>query len=85
MISAGVFVWMVQPRSCGRVANCFGSQGSEPRELEVCNLEAGGGVAMGMFNCESSMYAFAEASMAMAYQKRFVNYGSPCRDVYIVA
>uniref|UniRef100_A0A0E0JGC7 Isocitrate dehydrogenase [NADP] n=1 Tax=Oryza punctata TaxID=4537 RepID=A0A0E0JGC7_ORYPU len=46
----------------------------EQIELDVFNFTGAGGVALSMYNTDESIWAFAEASMNMAYQKRWPLY-----------
>ncbi|XP_006643991.1 cytosolic isocitrate dehydrogenase [NADP]-like [Oryza brachyantha] len=46
----------------------------EQIELDVFNFTGAGGVALSMYNTDESIRAFAEASMNMAYQKRWPLY-----------
>ncbi|XP_078428228.1 isocitrate dehydrogenase [NADP]-like isoform X2 [Wolffia australiana] len=46
----------------------------ENMELDVFNYTGSGGVALSMYNTDESIRAFAEASMSMAYQKRWPLY-----------
>ncbi|KAK7243687.1 hypothetical protein RIF29_38497 [Crotalaria pallida] len=46
----------------------------ETKELEVYNFTGAGGVALSMYNTDESIRAFAEASMNIAYQKRWPLY-----------
>ncbi|KAJ7571591.1 hypothetical protein O6H91_01G167600 [Diphasiastrum complanatum] len=48
--------------------------GSESTELEVYDFEGEGGVALAMYNTDESIRAFAEASLTMAYQKKWPLY-----------
>ncbi|KAI8008470.1 hypothetical protein LOK49_LG07G00679 [Camellia lanceoleosa] len=43
----------------------------EKMELEVYNFTGAGGVALSMYNTDESIQAFAEASMNIAYQKKW--------------
>uniref|UniRef100_A5BBY9 Isocitrate dehydrogenase [NADP] n=1 Tax=Vitis vinifera TaxID=29760 RepID=A5BBY9_VITVI len=47
---------------------------NEIKELEVYQFTGAGGVALSMYNTDESIRAFAEASMNMAYQKRWPLY-----------
>ncbi|XP_066361535.1 isocitrate dehydrogenase [NADP]-like [Miscanthus floridulus] len=46
----------------------------EQVELEVFNFTGAGGVALSMYNTDESIHAFAEASMATAYEKKWPLY-----------
>nr|GMD53438.1 isocitrate dehydrogenase [NADP] [Ipomoea batatas] len=46
----------------------------EKTDLEVFNFTGAGGVALSMYNTDESIRAFAEASMTMAYQKKWPLY-----------
>ncbi|KAG8052554.1 hypothetical protein GUJ93_ZPchr0001g30808 [Zizania palustris] len=46
----------------------------EQIELDVFNFTGAGGVALSMYNTDESIRAFSEASMNMAYQKRWPLY-----------
>jgi isocitrate dehydrogenase len=46
----------------------------ESVELEVFNFTGAGGVALAMYNTDESIRAFAQASMNMAYQKKWPLY-----------
>ncbi|XP_048551693.1 isocitrate dehydrogenase [NADP]-like isoform X2 [Triticum urartu] len=46
----------------------------EQIELDVFNFSGAGGVALSMYNTDESIRAFAEASMNVAYQKRWPLY-----------
>ncbi|KAF1866523.1 hypothetical protein Lal_00017906 [Lupinus albus] len=46
----------------------------ETKELEVYNFTGAGGIALSMYNTDESIRAFAEASMNIAYQKRWPLY-----------
>ncbi|KAL6620733.1 hypothetical protein ACP70R_035872 [Stipagrostis hirtigluma subsp. patula] len=46
----------------------------EQIELEVFNFTGAGGVALSMYNTDESIHAFAEASMATAYEKKWPLY-----------
>ncbi|KAJ1399809.1 Isopropylmalate dehydrogenase-like domain [Sesbania bispinosa] len=46
----------------------------ESKELEVYNFTGAGGIALSMYNTDESIRAFAEASMNIAYQKRWPLY-----------
>ncbi|KAL6957147.1 isocitrate dehydrogenase (NADP(+)), partial [Sarracenia purpurea var. burkii] len=47
---------------------------NENTELEVYNFAGTGGVALSMYNTDEFIYAFAEASMNTAYQKKWPLY-----------
>ncbi|GAB2212455.1 hypothetical protein Droror1_Dr00020421 [Drosera rotundifolia] len=46
----------------------------EKTELEVYNFTGNGGVALSMYNTDESIYAFSEASMNTAYDKKWPLY-----------
>uniref|UniRef100_A0A0C9SA52 Isocitrate dehydrogenase [NADP] n=1 Tax=Wollemia nobilis TaxID=56998 RepID=A0A0C9SA52_9CONI len=46
----------------------------ETTELEVYDFKGEGGVSLAMYNTDESIRAFAEASMAMAYEKKWPLY-----------
>ncbi|TVU20262.1 hypothetical protein EJB05_36465 [Eragrostis curvula] len=46
----------------------------EQVELEVFNFTGAGGVALAMYNTDESIHAFADASMATAYEKKWPLY-----------
>ncbi|KAJ7541866.1 hypothetical protein O6H91_10G080300 [Diphasiastrum complanatum] len=48
--------------------------GSEQTDLEVYNFEGEGGVAISMYNTDESIRGFAQASLNMAYQKKWPLY-----------
>ncbi|KAG9129198.1 hypothetical protein Leryth_006401 [Lithospermum erythrorhizon] len=48
--------------------------GDEKTEFEVYNFTGAGGVALSMYNTDESIRSFAEASMTMAYQKKWPLY-----------
>ncbi|KAL5997607.1 hypothetical protein ACLOJK_008537 [Asimina triloba] len=62
------------------IANCtfivFGQpEGKEEKtELEVFNFTGNGGVALSMYNTDESIGSFAEASMTVAYEKKWPLY-----------
>ncbi|XP_073109156.1 isocitrate dehydrogenase [NADP] isoform X1 [Elaeis guineensis] len=54
---------------------CSLPEGKEEEvELQVFNFTGAGGVALSMYNTDESIRAFAEASMATAYQKKWPLY-----------
>ncbi|XP_031486751.1 isocitrate dehydrogenase [NADP] isoform X2 [Nymphaea colorata] len=59
----------------GKLKLVFVPEGScEKTELEVYDFKGAGGVALSMYNTDESIRAFAEASMATAYQKKWPLY-----------
>jgi len=61
----------------GKVELIFApSDGSPPRKFEVFNFVDEGGVAMGMYNTDSSIKAFAHSSFQIAIQKKWPLYMS---------
>uniref|UniRef100_B8LKH5 Isocitrate dehydrogenase [NADP] n=1 Tax=Picea sitchensis TaxID=3332 RepID=B8LKH5_PICSI len=49
-------------------------KGGETTELEVYNFKGDGGVALAMYNTDESIRSFAEASMAVALEKKWPLY-----------
>jgi isocitrate dehydrogenase len=59
----------------GKLKMVFVPEGKEENtELEVYNFTGAGGVALSMYNTDESIRAFAEASMDIAYQKKWPLY-----------
>ncbi|CAN6444627.1 unnamed protein product [Victoria cruziana] len=59
----------------GKLKLVFVPEGSgEKTELEVYDFKGAGGVALSMYNTDESIRAFAEASLATAYQKKWPLY-----------
>ncbi|GFS35275.1 cytosolic NADP+-dependent isocitrate dehydrogenase [Actinidia rufa] len=59
----------------GKLKLVFVPEGKDEKtELEVYNFTGAGGVALSMYNTDESIYAFAEASMNTAYQKKWPLY-----------
>ncbi|PHT86780.1 Isocitrate dehydrogenase [NADP] [Capsicum annuum] len=59
----------------GKLKLVFVPKGTDQKiELEVCNFTGAGGVALSMYNTDESIRSFAEASMNMAYQKKWPLY-----------
>ncbi|KAI5065009.1 hypothetical protein GOP47_0019704 [Adiantum capillus-veneris] len=50
------------------------SKGGEAEEMEVFDFQGAGGVALSMYNTDESIRSFAEASMAMAFEKKWPLY-----------
>uniref|UniRef100_A0A0E0J3B2 Isocitrate dehydrogenase [NADP] n=1 Tax=Oryza nivara TaxID=4536 RepID=A0A0E0J3B2_ORYNI len=63
-----------QYRATDTVIKGPGKLKEEQIELDVFNFTGAGGVALSMYNTDESIWAFAEASMNMAYQKRWPLY-----------
>ncbi|KAL8160167.1 hypothetical protein V2J09_001704 [Rumex salicifolius] len=62
-------------RGPGKLKLVFVPEGdNEKQELEVYNFTGNGGVALSMYNTDESIYAFAEASMNMAFVKKWPLY-----------
>ncbi|AQL04003.1 Isocitrate dehydrogenase [Zea mays] len=53
----------------------------EQVELEVFNFTGAGGVALSMYNTDESIHAFADASMATAYEKKWPLYLSTKNNI----
>ncbi|KAF3637907.1 Isocitrate dehydrogenase [NADP] [Capsicum annuum] len=59
----------------GKLKLVFVPKGTDQKiEFEVCNFTGAGGVALSMYNTDESIRSFAEASMNMAYQKKWPLY-----------
>ncbi|MCO5582544.1 hypothetical protein L7F22_036441 [Adiantum nelumboides] len=50
------------------------SKGGEAEEMEVFDFQGAGGVALSMYNTDESIRSFAEASMTMAFEKKWPLY-----------
>ncbi|GAB4827284.1 hypothetical protein Ancab_034173 [Ancistrocladus abbreviatus] len=62
-------------KGAGKLKLVFVPEGQgEKMELEVFDFKGNGGVALSMYNTDESIHAFAEASMNMAYQKKWPLY-----------
>nr|GMD54638.1 isocitrate dehydrogenase [NADP] [Ipomoea batatas] len=62
-------------QGAGKLKLVFVPEGKDEKtELEVFNFTGAGGVALSMYNTDESIRAFAEASMTMAYQKKWPLY-----------
>lgn len=62
-------------QGAGKLKLVFVPDGQEDKtELEVYNFTGAGGVALSMYNTDESIRAFAEASMNIAYQKKWPLY-----------
>ncbi|KAG9152548.1 hypothetical protein Leryth_021045 [Lithospermum erythrorhizon] len=62
-------------KGAGKLKLVFVPEGSDEKtEFEVYNFTGAGGVALSMYNTDESIRAFAEASMTMAYQKKWPLY-----------
>nr|AFK47062.1 unknown [Lotus japonicus] len=62
-------------RGPGKLKLVFEPSGHEEiKDLEVYNFDGAGGVALSMYNTDESIQAFAEASMNIAYQKKWPLY-----------
>ncbi|GAA0157034.1 dehydrogenase [Lithospermum erythrorhizon] len=59
-------------KGAGKLKLVLGS--NEETQFEVYNFTGAGGVALSMYNTDESIRAFAEASMNMAYQKKWPLY-----------
>ncbi|PWZ25412.1 Cytosolic isocitrate dehydrogenase [NADP] [Zea mays] len=58
----------------GTIRNILNEGKEEQVELEVFNFTGAGGVALSMYNTDESIHAFADASMATAYEKKWPLY-----------
>ncbi|PHT31423.1 Isocitrate dehydrogenase [NADP] [Capsicum baccatum] len=59
-------------QGAGKLKLVFVPEGTDQKiEFEVCNFTGAGGVALSMYNTDESIRSFAEASMNMAYQKKW--------------
>ncbi|KAJ7555372.1 hypothetical protein O6H91_05G034300 [Diphasiastrum complanatum] len=58
----------------GQLKMIFVPEGGDPVEFEVYNFKGNGGIGLAMYNTDESIRAFAEASMLMAYQKKWPLY-----------
>ncbi|PHT44024.1 Isocitrate dehydrogenase [NADP] [Capsicum baccatum] len=62
-------------QGAGKLKLVFVPEGTDQKiEFEVCNFTGAGGVALSMYNMDESIHSFAEASMNMAYQKKWPLY-----------
>ncbi|KAI4323312.1 hypothetical protein L6164_022927 [Bauhinia variegata] len=62
-------------RGPGKLKLVFEPSGhGERKDLEVYNFTGAGGIALSMYNTDESIRAFAEASMNIAYQKKWPLY-----------
>ncbi|PHT40450.1 Isocitrate dehydrogenase [NADP] [Capsicum baccatum] len=62
-------------QGAGKLKSVFVPKGTDQKiEFEVCNFTGSGGVALSMYNTDESICSFAEASMSMAYQKKWPLY-----------
>ncbi|PHU09048.1 Isocitrate dehydrogenase [NADP] [Capsicum chinense] len=62
-------------QGAGKLKSVFVPKGMDQKiEFEVCNFTGSGGVALSMYNTDESICSFAEASMNMAYQKKWPLY-----------
>ncbi|XP_047261225.1 isocitrate dehydrogenase [NADP]-like [Capsicum annuum] len=62
-------------QGAGKLKLVFVPEGTDQKiEFEVCNFTGAGGVALSMYNTEESIRSFPEASMNMAYQKKWPLY-----------
>ncbi|XP_047250269.1 isocitrate dehydrogenase [NADP]-like [Capsicum annuum] len=62
-------------QGAGKLKSVFVPKGMDQKiEFEVCNFAGSGGVALSMYNTDESICSFAEASMNMAYQKKWPLY-----------
>ncbi|PHT36930.1 Isocitrate dehydrogenase [NADP] [Capsicum baccatum] len=62
-------------QGAGKLKLVFVPEGTDQKiEFEVCNFTGAGGVALSMYNTDESIRSFAEASMNMAYQKKWPLY-----------
>ncbi|GJP40057.1 hypothetical protein CLOM_g24347 [Closterium sp. NIES-68] len=58
----------------GKLKLVYEKEGGEPEVHEVYNFTGAGGVALAMYNTDESIRAFAESSMALAYEKKWPLY-----------
>uniref|UniRef100_M1B145 Isocitrate dehydrogenase [NADP] n=1 Tax=Solanum tuberosum TaxID=4113 RepID=M1B145_SOLTU len=62
-------------QGAGKLKLVFVPEGTDEKtEFEVYNFTGAGGVALSMYNTDESICSFAEASMNMAYQKKWPLY-----------
>ncbi|KAM3201516.1 isocitrate dehydrogenase [Capsicum annuum] len=62
-------------QGAGKLKLVFVPEGTDQKiEFEVCNFTGAGEVALSMYNTDKSICSFAEASMNMAYQKKWPLY-----------
>ncbi|KAM3222916.1 hypothetical protein P3L10_022186 [Capsicum annuum] len=62
-------------QGAGKLKLVFVPEGTDQKiEFEVCNFTGAGGVALSMYNTDESIRSFTEASMNMAYQKKWPLY-----------
>ncbi|KAG5628426.1 hypothetical protein H5410_000143 [Solanum commersonii] len=62
-------------KGAGKLKLVFVPEGSDEKtEFEVYNFTGAGGVALSMYNTDESIRSFAEASMNMAFQKKWPLY-----------
>ncbi|PHT64819.1 Isocitrate dehydrogenase [NADP] [Capsicum annuum] len=62
-------------QGAGKLKLVFVPEGTDQKiEFEVCNFTGAGEVALSMYNTDESICSFAEASMNMAYQKKWPLY-----------